>query len=419
MKNRNYRLFFSGQIISLTGTWMQQVALGWLVYRMTNSSLLLGLVAFASQIPGLFFMAFAGVVADRYNRHKLLVITQALAMAQALILSVLVLNGSIRIWHIIALSSFLGLVNVFDIPIRQSFVIDLIGRKEDLGNAIALNSSMFNAARLIGPAVAGVLIALAGEGVCFLVNGISYIAVILSLLAMDIKPRKAAARTTHVFQEIKEGFRYAFGFAPIRSILLLLALMGLMGSPYQILLPVFARDILGGGPHTLGFLTSMAGFGALAGAMYLAMRKNVLGLFTIMASTAVIFGCGIIFFSFSRSLWLSMPVIAISGFALMVQMASGNTLLQTMVDEDKRGRVMSFYTLSFMGTMPFGSLIAGSLASEIGAPDTLLIAGCCCIVGAAIFMKRLPLLRTHIHRIYVQKDIIPEVAKGIQMVARL
>ncbi|MGD0335913.1 MAG: MFS transporter [Candidatus Omnitrophota bacterium] len=414
LRYRNYRLFFGGQTISLTGTWIQQVAVGWLVYRLTNSPFLLGIVGFVGQVPTFLFSPFAGVFADRHNRRNMLVITQALSMVQALILAILLLTGHIQVWHIVVLSAALGIINSFDIPIRQAFTVEMIENREDLSNAIALNSSMVNGARLIGPSIAGILIATVGEGACFLLNAASYIAVIASLLAMKVAQKEIKSQNRHIFMELKDGFNYAFHFSPIRIILLLLALVSLMGVPYQVLMPVFAKDIFHGGPNTLGFLVAMSGMGALAGAIYLAARRNIFGLDRVIALSAVIFGIGIIVFSASRVLWFSMLVLLFSGFGMMVQMASSNTILQTIVDEDKRGRVMSFYTMSFMGMSPFGSLLAGSLASKIGAPDTLLIGGLCCIVGAIIFFFKLPSIRTKVHAIYASKGIIPEIAKGIQ-----
>jgi MFS family permease len=278
LDHRNFRLFFGGQSISLIGTWMQRIALGWLVYRLTNSAFLLGAVGFAGQIPIFFIAPFAGVFADRWNRQRMLILTQTLSMAQALLLSFLVLTGTVSVWQIIALSAFLGVVNAFDMPIRQAFTLEMIENKEDLGNAIALNSSMVNSARLLGPSLAGMLIAVFGEGTCFLLNGISYVAVIAALLAMKINPRPPQPRRPPAMQELKQGFAYAFGFAPIRDVLLLLGLVSLVGMPYTVLMPIFARDILHGGPHVLGFLMGASGIGALAGAVYLASRKSVLGL---------------------------------------------------------------------------------------------------------------------------------------------
>jgi MFS family permease len=385
LQYRNYRLFFGGQSISLVGTWMQAIAMSWLVYRLTNSAFLLGIVGFLGQLPAFLFMPFAGVFADRYNRHRILLVTQSLAMLQALVLTVLVFTNTIAVWHIIVLSVCLGLINAFDMPVRQAFTVEMIEKREDLGNAIALNSSMVNVARLVGPSVAGILIAVAGEGVCFLLNALSYCAVIASLLALKIVPRVTSSSHNHVLYDIREGFRYVFNFGSIRAILLLLSLVSLMGVPYQVLMPVFARDIFHGGPKTLGFLMAMAGGGALTGALYLAGKKNTVGLERLIPAAAVIFGFGILAFSFSRVLWFSLLVIFISGFAMMVQMAASNTVLQTIVEEDKRGRVMSFYTMSFMGMVPFGSLLAGSAASTLGAPRTLFLGGIICIIGAMVF----------------------------------
>ncbi len=398
---------------------MQQIALSWLVYRMTNSPFLLGMVGFMGQIPSFILTPFAGVLADRHDRRMMLVVTQALSMVQASILTFLVLTQQIQVWHIMVLSGFLGVIFSFDIPIRQAFTVEMIETQEDLGNAIALNSSMLNAARLIGPSLAGILIASVGEGMCFLLNAVSYIPVIFSLYAMNLSLSRIDHQKRHILLELKDGFIYAFSFVPIKWILILLALISVMGVPYQVLMPIFARDIFHGGPHTLGFLMAMSGFGALVGAIYLAARKSVIGLGRIVALTAGLFGITIIAFSLSRVLWFSMTIIFISGFGMMVNMASCNTILQTIVDEDKRGRVMSFYTMAFMGTMPFGSLLAGSLASTLGAPKTLLFGGVCCVLGAILFLIKLPLIRKGIRPIYAQKGIIPEVAQGIQSVSGL
>jgi len=397
-----------GQSISLTGTWMQQVAMGWLVYRITNSALLLGVVGFCSQIPSFFLAPIAGIVADRYNRREVLIITQALAMIQALIISILVLYNTIKVWQIMVLSSFLGLINALDSPVRQSFTVDMIENREDLGNAIALNSSMFNGARLIGPSVAGILIAWAGEGICFLLNAISYIAVIASLLSMRMKTRGKRIIKTHVIHELKEGAAYVFGSRPIRTLLLLLALVSLVGVPLQVLMPVFARDIFHGGPKTLGLLVAVTGLGALFGTFYLASRKSVLGLARVIARSTALFGAGLVIFSFSKILWFSVPVTLLCGFGMMVQMAGCNTVLQTIVDEDKRGRLMSFYILAFIGTVPFGSLLAGGLAGKIGAPFTLLISGLCCIAAVLIYLRNIPSLEREILPIYAKKGIATE-----------
>lgn len=408
LSHRNYRLFFGGQGISLIGTWMQQIAMSWLVYRLTDSALLLGVVGFTSRIPTFLLASLAGVLADRWNRHRVLVITQTLSMIQAMILAILVLTGTIAVWHIIFLSLSLGLINALDIPTRQSFVVDMIEKREDLGNAIALNSSIVNGARLIGPSVAGMLIATLGEGMCFLLNGLSFIAVIFALLAMKITPKKREAQSSKVFQGLKEGFSYAFGFAPIRSVLLLLGLVSLMGMPFTVLMPIFAEKILHGGPQALGFLSGATGVGAIAGSIYLASRKSVLGLGRIIVISSNLFGIGLIGFSLSRLFWLSLLMMLLTGFGMMVEMASSNTVLQTIVEEDKRGRIMSFYTMAFMGMVPFGSLLAGTLANNIGAPNTVMIGGVACILGSVLFAKKLPSLRRIARPIYVEKGIISE-----------
>ncbi|MFH1800482.1 MAG: MFS transporter [Candidatus Omnitrophota bacterium] len=419
LRHRNYRIFFWGQSSSLVGTWMQQVALSWLVYRMTNSPFLLGVTMFMSQIPTFFFTPFAGVFADRHSRRNMLIVTQAFSLVQASILAFLVLTHQIQVWHIMVLSFFLGIIFSFDIPIRQAFTVEMIEDREDLGNAIALNSSMLNAARLIGPALAGILIAWVGEGVCFLLNAVSFIPVILSLIAIRTPSPKLTASPQHIFIELKEGVAYALHFAPIKWILILLSMISLVGVPYQVLMPVFARDIFHGGPNALGLLMGMSGLGALIGAIFLAARKNVIGLGKIIAWTALLFGASIIIFSFSRDFWFAMAVMLVSGFGVMVNIAACNTILQTIVDEDKRGRVMGLYTMAFMGTMPFGSLLAGILAARIGAPHTLLIGGASCVLVAFIFMSKMPLISKEIRPVYARKGIIPEVAEGLQSAANL
>jgi len=419
LRYRNYRLFFYGQSISLIGTWIQRITVPWLVYRLTGSVFLLGLVGFAGQIPTFLMSPFAGVLIDRWNRHKILVVTQILALIQALVLALLFYEKTISVWHIAILSIFLGIINAFDMPARQSFVVDMIEKKEDLGNAIALNSSMVNSARLIGPSIAGVLISLTGEGMCFLINAISYLFVIAFLLMMKISPRKIAIQDTNVFQKFKEGFRYTFGSIPIRYIILLLALVSLMGMPYTVLMPVFAKTILHGGSHTFGFMMGATGIGALMGAVYMASRKNAAGLEKFIPWFAAIFGLGLILFSLSTNFILSLFLLFITGFGMLMQMTSSNTILQTIVDDDKRGRVMSFYTMAFMGTAPFGSLLAGALASKVGAPNTLLIGGVCCILGAIVFMRKLPKIKKSIRPIYIRLGILPEIAVGIEIATEL
>jgi MFS family permease len=421
LSHRNYRLFFAGQSISLIGTWMQQIAMSWLVYEMTRNALLLGVIGFAGQIPTFFIAPFAGVLVDRWNRHRLLVATQTLAMIQAFVLAALALSGTIEVWQLIVLSVFLGVINAFDMTGRQAFLTEMVTRKEDLANAIALNSSMVNGARLVGPSLAGLLLAATNSnaGVCFLINGLSYLAVIAALLAMRVEPRARPARATHLVQGLKEGFTYAFGFAPIRALLLLLALVSFVGMPYTILMPVFATDVLHGGPDTLGFLMTASGVGALAGAMYLASRQTVLGLGFFVAMAPVAFGLGLIVFAFSQVVWVSLLLLFVTGFAFMVQMASSNTILQTIVEEDKRGRVMSFYTMAFMGMAPLGSLLAGFVAERVGAPLTLAAGGLGCIVGGLAFTTVLPALRQRVRPLYIRLGILPQVASGLQAVSEL
>lgn len=408
LKYRNYRLFFIGQCISLIGTWMQVIAMSWLVYRMTNSALLLGFVAFSSQIPGLFFTPFAGVIIDRWSKRTILIVTQSLALFQALILAILVLSGITQVWHLVILGIFLGIINSFDMPARQSFVVEMVENRDDLGNAIALNSSIFNGARLVGPSLAGMLVASMGEGICFLINSISYIFVIAALLAMKIKPIKKNPKKSNILQEMLEGFSYSFGFKPIKYILLLLTLMSLMGMSYTVLMPIFAKIILHGNSKTLGFLVGSSGVGALIGAFYLASKKNVVGLPLIIVIGSSMFGFCIILFSLSKYLFLSLIIMLFAGFGMMVQMASSNTILQTILDEDKRGRVMSFYTLSFLGTMPFGNLIAGFIASKIGGPNALIIGGITCILGSMLFASKLKTINDAILLYYAKMPTNPD-----------
>ena len=419
LRHRNYRLFFIGQGTSLIGTWMQSVAMSWLAYRMTNSPFFLGVIAFAGQVPTFIMAPFAGVIADRFSRHRIVIGTQICSMIQALILAMLVYTGHVTAWHLIVLSAVLGLINGFDIPTRQAFVYELVDSPEDLPNAIALNSFIFNGARLVGPSIAGLVIYAAGEGPCFLLNTVSYIAVLMALLMMRLKKTSLPRHNGPVLGGLKEGLVYAWHFMPIRMVLLLLSYISLIGMPYAVLMPVFARDILGGGPQTLGFLLGAVGVGALIGAIYLASRKTIRGLGRIIVIGICVFGFGVIAFSFSTLLWLSLALVLLAGFGIMLQMASINTLLQTIVDDDKRGRVMSLYTMSFIGMAPFGSLMAGSAATHIGAPNTLRISGLLCIVAALVLLKKLPELRKHVHPIYVQKGIIPQVATGLSSAAQL
>lgn len=393
LRHKNYRLFLCGQFISLIGTWMQQVGLAWLVYRLTNSAFLLGIVGFAGQVPTFLLTPFAGVLVDRWNRHRLILATQALAMVQAFILSILVLGGRVAIWQIILLTVSLGIVNAFDLPARQSFVSEMVESRQDFGNAIALNSSMVNGSRLFGPALAGIVIAAFGEGICFLLNGISYLAVLTSLVMMKVPARRQERGDANLLQGLREGVVYAFGLPPIRAILLLLALVSLFGMPYATLLPIFAGSILHGGAKTFGFLLGAAGMGAFSGSLYLTLRKNVTGLGRIVTFSSALFGIGLVAFSRSQVLWLSLVTTFLAGLGMMVQMASSNIILQTMVEDDKRGRIMSLYTAAFMGMAPFGNLFAGIFAARIGAPNTVLISGMFCLLGSLVFAGRLSLQR--------------------------
>ena len=414
LRHKNFRLYFGGQGISVIGTWVQRIALTWLVYRLTNSAFLLGVVGFSGQIPLLIVTPFAGVLADRLNKHKILLYTQGLSMLQAFILAALVLTNTIQVWEIILLSIILGIFDALDMPTRQSFMVEMIGNNHnDLGNAIAMNSSMVNGARLIGPAVAGILISTFGEGWCFLLNAISYIAVLYSLLSMKLKHKPVSLKKKETFRELKEGYKYAFGFKPIKSILLLLAVVSFMGTPIRILAPVFVKNILHGGADMFGFLMGASGLGAFTGAIFLMNRKSVLGLGRLIAYYTTAFGIGLIAFALSHNIWLSMIFMFVTGIGMMIQLAGSNTMLQTIVDDDKRGRVMSFYAMSFRGVAPFGSLLAGAAAGIIGAPLTLIIGGGFCLSSSLYFLKNLPDMRKLIRPIYKKMGIIPESVQGV------
>src|SRR5512135_744919 len=411
LRSRNYRLFFAGQSVSLVGTWMTRLATSWIVYQLTDSAFLLGLTSFVGQIPAFFVAPIAGVWLDRWNRHRVLVITQVLAMIQSFTLAILAFTGWINLWWVIGLALFQGLINAFDMPARQAFVIEMIEERADLGNAIALNSSMVNGAKLVGPAVAGVLIASAGAGFCFLLDGISYIAVIFSLLAMKVAPAKPRAASKSALQELAEGWKYMVESPAIRSILLLLALVSVTGMPYTVLMPVVAVDLLHGGAHTLGFLMAMSGMGALASAIGLALRRTVLGLGKRIAISAAVFGGGLVVLGLSRSLTISLLLMTVTGFGMMQQMAASNTILQTIAADDKRGRVMSFYTLSILGMNPIGSLLAGAVGARIGVPATMIVAGAICLAGAVWFYWKLPEIRRVIRPIYRELGILPDAAE--------
>jgi len=407
LRSRNYRIYFTGQGISLIGTWMQHIAMSWLVYRLTGSVFLLGLIGFTSQIPTFVLSPLTGVLTDKYNRHRIMILAQMFFMLQALTLALLVLLNLIEVWHIIALSLFFGIVSAFDSPARHALVTDLIDRPEDLGNAIALNSALFNGARLVGPAIAGITIAAVGEGICFLINTISYTAIIYALLCLKIPEEAIPKKSANIKDSLSEGVLYTFRSVPIRTLLLLLAVLSLVGFPFIVLLPAYAKEILLGGPETLGFLMSALGAGALTGAFYMAGRKSVLGLGKIISAGTVVMGLSIITASFSKEINLSLFIFFFSGLVMIMSVASINTMLQTIADEDKRGRVMSFYAMALMGTTPIGNLLAGSIASGIGISYTFLTGGIITVIAGIWFQMKRKSIRKYIHPIYRSLGILP------------
>jgi MFS family permease len=413
LRHRNFRLFFGGQSISLIGTWMTRIATSWLVYSLTKSALLLGVVGFAGQIPTFLLAPLAGVVVDRIDRHKVLVWTQTLAMVQSFALAFLTLSHRINIPEVLALSAMQGIINAFDMPGRQSFMVKMVEDRADLSNAIAINSSMVNLARLVGPSLAGLLIAATNEGWCFLVDAVSYIAVIASLLMMRLPATPEERQETTMLTQLRDGWTYVSASVPIRTILLLFALLSLMGWPFMVLMPVFAVQVLHGGPHTLGFLMGAVGVGSLASALALVVRRSVRGLTRMIPIAAVAFGIGLICFGLSSSIALSLPLMLITGFGMMQGTTASNTIVQTLVDERMRGRVMSYYTMAFVGMAPFGSLLAGALAHAIGAPHTVIVSGIACILGAAWFWTRLPRLRKEMRPIYERLGIVPQASLAV------
>jgi MFS family permease len=413
LRHRNYRLYFGGQFISLVGTWMQMVATGWLVYQLTGSARWLGISSFVSRVPQALLTPLAGVLIDRWDRHRVILLAQVLSMVQALTLAVLALSGHVQVWQVIALGFGLGLVNAFDVPARQAFMIEIVEGRDDLGNAIALNSSMFNSARLIGPAVAGVLAETLGVGVCFLLNALSYLAVIWALLAMRLNPRERPANQPRVLAGLAEGLRYAWEFRPIRMLLLLMSVVSLMGTPYMVLLPKYAHDQLAAGSRGYGYLMGASGLGALCGAVYLAGRRTVLGLERAIPVATAVFSLGLVGLSCSHSYALSWLLMLLTGGGMMVQMASGNTLVQTVVDDDKRGRVVSLYSFAVMGTAPFGALLGGWLAERVGVPHTVLVGGVVSALAGVLFVGKLGDFAASIHPVYVEKGILPAVAEGL------
>jgi MFS family permease len=406
LRHRNFQLFFSGQLISLIGTWMQNIAQAWLVYRLTGSSLLLGIVGFAGQIPIFLFAPIGGLAADRWNRHRVVIGTQVASMTLAFILAALTLLHVVQVWEIVVLAALLGVVNAFDVPARQSFLIEMVVR-EDLMNAIALNSSMFNGARVIGPAIAGILVARIGEGWCFFANAVSYIAVIIGLLMMKLGPLRTASKDSSPFEHIAEGFRFVRHTRPILALVLLIGLVSLVAVPYSVLMPIFADRVLHSGAHGLGILMGATGIGALLGALTLAIRRGVQGLGRVVGLSAGGFGVSLILFAFSKSFWLSVALLIPVGYGVMLQMSSSNTLIQAMVPDELRGRAMAMYTMMFMGMAPVGSLFAGALADKIGAPWTVALGGLGAIAGAVVFLRRLPSLRFEAQQLIVAQGLSP------------
>jgi MFS family permease len=403
LAHRNYRLFFAGQFVSLSGSWMQSVAQSWLMYRLTGSAVMLGSVNFAGQIPVFLLAPLGGAVADRFPRRRILLFTQAASIIPAGALAALTLTGAIEVWHVFTFSALLGVVNAFDIPARQAFVADMVGR-EDLVNAIALNSSMFNGARIVGPAIAGALVAAVGEGWCFFTNAVSYVAVIGGLFLMRVARAAPPRLQGTAFERIRAGFGFVARTGPVRALMLLLGLVSLAGMPYAVLMPLFADRILGGGADALGILMGASGAGALAGAVVLTMRKSLRGLGRWVAIGSASFGASIILFSFSRSFWLSALLLVPAGFSMIVQMASSNTLIQSMVPDELRGRVMSVYSMMFMGMSPLGALLAGTLAERLGAPTTVALGGAACVAGAALFWRRIPRHRGEAERLIIAQQ---------------
>jgi MFS family permease len=403
-RHRNYRLFFGGQLISLTGTWMQSVAESWLVFRLTGSSALLGLSSFASLAPVFLFATLGGTIADRAHRHRIIVITQSVSMVLPLVLAALTFTHTVRVWHVFILAGCLGVVNAFDIPARQAFLVEMVGR-DDLMNAIALNSSMVNGARVVGPAVAGLLVAAIGEGWCFLLNGLSYIAVITGLLMMEVPHRSRQTSRGSPWRDTIAGFRFVVRTAPVRALLVLLGVISFAGMPYSVLMPVFAESILHGGARGLGLLMGASGVGALGGALSLVRRSGVRGLGTWVAVASASFGIALIGFSLSRVFWLSALLLIPVGASMMVEMASSNTLIQAMVPNELRGRVMAVYSMMFMGMAPFGALFAGWLAGRVGAPQTVAIGGVICVLASSVFSMRLPALRPEGRQLIVAQEV--------------
>jgi len=384
--NRNLSLFFIGNGISLCGIWMHKVAVNWLIYKLTGSAFMLGMVNCFGQFPTFFLAPFAGVLADRVDRKRLLALTQILLMSQALLLAAMTITSSIQTWHVFLLTLMIGMINALDIPTKQSFISEMVSSREDLANAIALNSIVGNATRFIGPSVAGLLIAAFDEGACFLINGLSYLAMLASLWAIKLPPRERTVHSVHFFTELKEGIAYVYEFVSIKNVLMLLAIINLIGMPFMVLLPILAGEMLHGGPHTLGFLTGATGGGAVLAALWLASRSSIKGLLGIIALNAFLFGLSLVILSQSQSFMLSVVTLILTGFSMTALIAGSNTFIQTLVEERMLGRVMGFFTMTFMGMTPLGSLWAGLLAQKIGTQVVLVLSGAACCLGSLLFI---------------------------------
>jgi MFS family permease len=406
LRYRNYRLYFAGQSLSLIGTWLQQVAMAWLTYRLTGSAWLLGVVAFCANISILVLGPLAGIVADRVNRRRAMMVTQSLMLAQALVLAVLTALGHVEVWHLICFALWLGTASAFDIPLRQSLYVHLVDDRADLPNAIALNSLMVNLARIVGPAVAGLLLALVGEAVCFTLNALSFVAVIVAISRLSWPAQAHAPPAGGWWESWREGARYAGGFAPARALLMLVAAVSWTITPYASLMPVYAKDVYGGGPQTFGLLLAAAGAGALSCMLYLAGRSTIRGLGRVIAAAAAISGAALAAFSYLRVFPVALVLMALVGGGLMLAAASVNTILQTIVEDHLRGRVASFFTMAFLGVAPVASLAAGALAAAIGAPATLLGNGLACMLAALWFWRRLPALGQLLRPTYRRLGIV-------------
>ncbi|MFL6514860.1 MAG: MFS transporter [Chthoniobacterales bacterium] len=418
-RHRNFRLYFGGQSISLIGTWIQQIALSWTIYQLTHSSFLLGVVSFAGQLPLFLLTPFAGVLVDRFNRHRILIITQSLALVQAFALAVVVSTGALQVWNLIALNVFAGVILAVDLTARQAFIVDMVGSGHDLPNAVALNAFVINGGRMLGPAIAGLLLTVVSPAVCFYANAVSYIPVIAALIAMKVTKQQMPADDSTPVEDLMEGINYAVGFPPIWTVLALVGLVSLAGLPYAVLMPIFAAEVLRGDAHTLGWLMMAPGVGALVATIYLASRKSIYGAGRRIASGAILFGAGLVGLGFSKHLAVALFALAFVGLGMIVQLATCNTILQTIVEDDKRGRVMSLYTMAFMGMAPFGSILGGAIAHRIGVPLTFVCGGFICLAGGALFAARIPALRPHVLPIYRRKGIIPQVAEGLQNASSL